>query len=774
MSTSFIPPSKQIADVIPEELKRIDRWLLWRAVPQIGKKPRKVPYYTEGSLRSGQLGSESDISQLASFESTLSVYRSAPANWAGIGFALIKADGIGAVDIDNVIADGSFDSSKKAALQVLQISIESGCYIEKSPSGCGIRILGHTAGFTNITQPVEAYSKDRYVTVTGDLVTNPKAWANVDPAIAKIQLLASKTGGRPARLRESHIGAAISRGAGETLETAENSERVCSALAALDPDMPYPEWIRVIFALRSTQWSCAEDIANAWSAGGDPSEPTATRYNRDEFHKCWSSVRADGGIKLGTLFMMAKDQGWRPASATAIHGAKDIRNGRIFAKMHRDKLVKVIEDDQVLRFTSRGWTTVEDSNGDTIQAAIEVVDSLTIQARQMLAEDKVDESQKLNKHIALSSTEQRLRAMTSIGWSESGMNVSARKLDAEPYLLGVQNGILDLRSRQLIEPRPNLWVTKRAATIYDPVARCPLFEKFLAEVQPDQDMQEFLLQVAGTFLVGLPCEQRLYFLYGTGANGKSTFMELIAWMLGEYAKPIQTEMLMRHQRNPEAPSAEMACLKGLRLAYCNEVPEGGRLDEARVKQLTGGDTITARIPYAKQPITFEPSHGLVMTGNHQPDIRDMSDGLWRRLTIVGFDQSIQEHARDRLLLAKLKEEGPGILNRLLGSLANYQMGGLNIPAGVRAATEIYRTDMDIVGQWLDELCAIGRGFSACKTQAYDRYHVWATNGGHRPMSQAKFTRRLRKRGYPMDAGKRSYQGFEIISNTQHRPLIKLV
>ena len=237
--------------------------------------------------------------------------------------------------------------------------------------------------------------------------------------------------------------------------------------------------------------------------------------------------------------------------------------------------------------------------------------------------------------------------------------------DADPNLLGVRNGVLNLKTKTLMQIMPALRVSMRANVVFDQDSNCPKWIQFIEGIQPDPDIQRLLQQLAGLFLCGDSNLQKLSFLHGQGANGKSTFIELIAWLLGDYTKRIATEMLMQHQRSPQGPSPDIVSLKGRRLVYCNEVEEGRHLAEARVKELTGGDTLSGRVPYAKEDISFQPSHKLVMVGNHQPEIHDMSHGMWRRMLLIPFDVIVPDNKRDPYLLEKLKIEVSGILNWVL-------------------------------------------------------------------------------------------------------------
>jgi putative DNA primase/helicase len=364
-------------------------------------------------------------------------------------------------------------------------------------------------------------------------------------------------------------------------------------------------------------------------------------------------------------------------------------------------------------------------------------------------------------HVERTSRAQNLRAMIEMAKSETGMTGCLSDFDDHPWLLGVSNGVLDLRSGALLPTSPDVLVSKRCNVAFDPAAKCPRFVQFLKEVQPEKDMAGLLLRLMGYCLTGDVGAQVFAFLYGQGANGKSVFIELMAWLLGDYARKIQTDMLMQHQRNPQGPSPDIVALKGARLAFANETEEGRRLAEARVKDLTGGDTLTGRLPYGKADITFRPTHKLFIVGNHKPDIADISFGMWRRVALIPFDQTIPEERRESGLLDVLKLEGAGILNLALLGLQDFRRGGLSMPKKIREATAAYRDEQDILAEWVGEDCDMGSGCTAPKNALYNDYRLWAERNGHRPLSQSKLTRRLNDRGYRLAADKRTVVGLSL-------------
>ena len=493
----------------------------------------------------------------------------------------------------------------------------------------------------------------------------------------------------------------------------------------------------------------------------------------------WASFASEpqpGHVTIATIIKAAKDAGYTPAlsaqpgstspagtAAVSFTGTGvDVENGKLFAGMFQSRLLYVYETGEWLSFSpQQGWVSAQPGEAD--RAAKDVLAMLRHEAGEQYktagAEDP--SAKRMKAHVRYTSKANNLRAMIEMAKSEPGMTVRLSDFDDDPMLLGVANGVLDLRTGNLLPMSPDVLVSKRCNVAYDPRATCPRFVQFLKEVQPEREMAHFLLRLMGYCLTGDVSRQVFAFFYGHGANGKSVFIELMARLLGDYARKIATDMLMHHQRNPQGPSPDIVSLKGLRLAFANETEEGRRLAEARVKDLTGGDTLTGRVPYGKADIAFRPTHKLFVVGNHKPEITDMSFGMWRRVALIPFDQTIPEGERDPKLLETLKGEGSGILNVLLLGLRDCMQNGLPMPARIRAATTAYRDEQDILADWIAESCNTGANCSVKKSDLYTDYGSWAKQNGHRPFSNSRLTRRLNDRGYKLAADKRTVTGLSL-------------
>jgi putative DNA primase/helicase len=237
----------------------------------------------------------------------------------------------------------------------------------------------------------------------------------------------------------------------------------------------------------------------------------------------------------------------------------------------------------------------------------------------------------------------------------------------------------------------------------------------------------------------------LFFLFGHGQNGKGVFTETGKRLIGDYGQTAP-ESLFTKDRNPAATN-DVARLAGCRMAIAAELDEGAAFAESRIKALTGGDTITARLLY-HEFFDFPPSHKFWISGNHKPTVRGTDHGIWRRLRLVPFTVTIPEGQKDPHLTAKLAEELPGILNWAIAGCLRWQREGLRVPQCVKAATEAYRAEEDIIGQFLDECTEKRPEARAGRTELYQSYKQWAEGAGiNYPLTARRFNRQVEERGF---------------------------
>lgn len=324
-----------------------------------------------------------------------------------------------------------------------------------------------------------------------------------------------------------------------------------------------------------------------------------------------------------------------------------------------------------------------------------------------------------------------------------GIAASPTSFDSDPLLLGVSNGVVDLRTGKFREARRDDYITKQMGTAYDPAASCPAWKKFLSRVlSENQELISFMQRAVGYSLTGSIDEQVLFFLYGTGQNGKSTFAETLKHLFGSYMIKATTALYTLN-RNGSEPLPEIARLVGKRLVTGSETEEGARLAESRVKDITGGDTLTGRELYCSA-FNFPPTHKLWIYGNHRPDVRGNDEGVWRRIKLIPFEVHIPDHEKDPHLLEKLLQELSGILNWAVKGCLEWRKQGLGTPQTVIEATAEYREEEDEIGEFISERCV--REGRVDRSQLYTAFQGWSDNRGIRmPLRPKAFAKALRAR-----------------------------
>jgi len=370
------------------------------------------------------------------------------------------------------------------------------------------------------------------------------------------------------------------------------------------------------------------------------------------------------------------------------------------------------------------------------------VDSMWADARQGMSSD---ERKAVRDHAARSESEPRLRSVVSLAATQEQVIVSdPATLDADPLLFNCLNGTVDLRTGVLRPPERSDRLTKRTEVTYTPDAPCEAWEAFLARIQPDPDVRGFLQRVIGYTLTGFTSEEVMMFLHGSGANGKSTLIDTIMAVLGEYAVTTDPDLLIA-KRERGGPAPDVLALRGARLASTVETGEGARLDEIRVKELVTGDAQTARGLY-QDPVTFRPKAKFWVATNHKPVIRNADEAIWRRILLIPFDAYIPPAERNRALAAQLRDELPGILGWAVRGCLAWQRDGLAEPAVVRAATAGYRTEQDLIGGFIADECVQDPRAYVPLAAMYLAYRTWCENTGENPQPQRRFNQRLGERG----------------------------
>lgn len=318
-------------------------------------------------------------------------------------------------------------------------------------------------------------------------------------------------------------------------------------------------------------------------------------------------------------------------------------------------------------------------------------------------------------------------------------------LDQHKHFLTCANGTIDLRTGAIQPHNPAHYITKMVDVEYTPGAAAPTFAAFLSRTfQSDPDLMRYVQKVMGYCITGETGEQCFFIGYGTGANGKSTLVEAVTGVLAEHTQTIPTSVLMDKDKESGA-TPELARAKGARLVIASESKDIASLNEAQIKQLTGGDVISAR-PLYSQGFEFKPTFKIWLSTNHKPTIKGTDNGIWRRVHLIPFAVTIPEDEQDTQLPQKLQAEQAGILSWLIEGARLYYAEGLKKPEAVKAATEDYRAEMDVLGGFLMDCTKEKASAFTRSTELYTAYVGWCSANGVDAMKQNAFSRRLTDRG----------------------------
>jgi putative DNA primase/helicase len=332
-------------------------------------------------------------------------------------------------------------------------------------------------------------------------------------------------------------------------------------------------------------------------------------------------------------------------------------------------------------------------------------------------------------------------------------------LDADPYLLNVANGTLDLHELALQRFSPTDRITKICNGAYAPGAAPTVWNVFLDKVLPDEDVRKFVQRLAGLALLGEVREHILPIFSGSGRNGKSTLYEAVLYALGDYAGTAEPELFM-HRENAH-PTGQMDLL-GRRFVVVSENDQGRRLAEATMKRLTGGDRIKARHMH-KDFVEFTPSHLPILVTNHLPQVSGDDPAIWARILVVPFNVVIPEAERDTELSAKLRLEADGILTWAVDGLHDYLDSGLAAPESVRVATDAYQRRQDAVGRFITACCTTVPNAHSTTSELHEKWKCWAEAEGCELLGRGLFSEALDRHGYPASKavhGKRWRNGIQ--------------
>jgi len=473
---------------------------------------------------------------------------------------------------------------------------------------------------------------------------------------------------------------------------------------------------------------------------------------RDTVSKIVRNEPATGGRRLGELFPKLPEKiadflGWerRKMRDQRRHYMRtDLGNAERFVDAHQDRVLWCPARKAFLCWDGKRYAW--DERGEAVKLAHATARSIFHEAADAEGED---EQKAITKWALASQNESRINAMLS--QARPYLAVGMEELDCDPWLVNCQNGTLDLRTGRLKDHNPSDRITKIVPQDYDPDASCPRFDRFLKEALVDDALIKFVKRYSGYTLTGITRERLLAILYGFGKNGKTTLVELLHEVLGDYARNTDVETLLI--KKYQGVGNDVAALKGARFVSAAEVEKGRRLAESKVKQLTGRDTVTARFLFG-EPFDFKPEFKLWLSTNNKPVIQGTDDAIWDRIRLIPFTQRFEGSKADPKLPDKLRAELAGVFAWMVEGCLEWQEHGLEEPKTVTDATNQYREEMDTLAAFFEDRCVIREGLMTPASRLYKQYQMWCDGAGENTETQKMFGMRLSERGFVSEKIKR--------------------
>lgn len=753
----------KIYSKIPYELKELDRWCNWKLVTRNGKQT-KMPVCST----TGELARSNDESTWSSFEDALS----ASVQYDGLGF-FFKEPYIG-IDIDDV--GGEIEDYKKDIHDdniVSEFVDMLNSYAEISPSGNGIHIIlkGELPPTGRRKGNVEIYTAGRFFTVTGNAIGGYTHISD-DGDYGKVKYLHNKyiASSEPAVKREFKNNEGNDLPEDELIRIAENSKNGMRFKLFVNGG-----WEQFYSSQSEADMAFANDLA-FWTSRDFRKMDNIFRQS-SLFRDKWDSKRGESTYGIDTLNKAISDctNVFSPTPnnddfqlyvldndvkevKNKYYSFDDTGNAERFKSLHGEVLRYSYIRKNWYFYDSKKWVT--DQEGRIKTLADEVLVKMKSE-RIFIPEDGDEEKMKeaFQKHIK--ATRNNRGKTNMIKESEHLLPIRPEEFDSDQYLFNVQNGYLDLKDGVLKDHDKGKYFTRISNVEYTDKADHPKWDEFLNTIfGGDKELINYIQRAVGYSLSGSTEEQVMFVLHGNGRNGKSVFLDIITDLFGSYSTNIQPQAIMVKQNQSGAANPDIAKLAGSRLVTTTEPNEGERFDEGLIKQMTGGDRITARFLYEDE-FEYTPQFKIWMATNHKPLIRGTDDGIWRRLAIVPFTVQIPENKVDKKLTHKLRREINAILHWAVEGYLMWQKSGLQEPQVIKDQRQDYRTEMDSVELFIGECCTISSTTAAKGADIFQAYKEWAGDNNQYMMSSVKFGRELSKRFASYRSNGTYYRGIEV-------------
>jgi len=714
---------------IPKELKTFNQWVLT-------EQGTKEPYPVAGDRK--KRASCNDPDDWSTFENATNALGQSE-RFCGIAYSITRDDSYAIMDLDKAFVSGELTEQARDIIKRLD------SYTEKSLSGNGIHIIVTTSNNDVFIDdpPVEVYSRSHFMTLTGDifddrdtiherqselesiikdycLIKEPKpTTANIQPihehSNKDIEFICDRE--LQKAVSKAIVGNRHNTGLDLACQLRDNRiayDRAEDTMSKYQSTVPQDVHNYTLDEARKTLRSVYDDT---------PREPS---YQKKEYDK---------SNKAGDIRVI-EDTDQKPIKPFNL---TDYGNAERLVHYHGEDIRYCEPLKSWFIWDGKRWKLDDSLAIDRL--AKETVRRIYTEASYC---DNDDQRKAIADHAKRSEANNKIQAMVALARSESDVIIRSDNLDRDGFLLNCENGTIDLRTGELLPHRKENNITKIIPVSYDRMAEYPKWERFLNEIfSGDQELIRFIKYSVGYSLTNSINEQCFFICYGTGANGKSVFLDTIEYILGEYGRrvnPITFEDIYKNS----GPREDIAGLKQIRYISTIETGQGRRLAENLLKQMTGDSTIRARFLY-QNSFEFEQTYKIWIATNHKPGIRGTDEGIWRRVRLIPFEFTIEPEKQNKNLRDELREEAPGILQWAVEGCITWLGTGLHCvtPQKVKSATDTYRQEMDTIRAFIAECCVLGYDKQVKVTDLHNAYLEWS---GDR-ISRKEFNRKIEDLGY---------------------------
>ncbi len=746
------PPTVEVRlESIPAAIRDLERFVCWRWTWNERGYWDKPPV----NARTGGLADTTDPETWATLAEALAFVRAGKAD--GIGFCL--GEPWAGIDLDDCIDPdtGLIDPWARKLLGRLN------SYTDRSPTltGCKVLVRAKLPPGRRKMDPVEFYDATRYFTLTGHLLEGFPAEPQERQAVVE-EVYAETVRQYEAKKRKPAKDKAASETNG-TLPTDDQEiiRRLCAERDGKGKGLwdggleGYPSASEADAALCcKIGWYTGRDPDRVERIFGQSSRARAKWTERTDYRKRTVQGALD---QLTSFFDWSREE--KKQESQGFHQTDRGHAERVIERHGRD-LRYCAPMKTWFVWDQKRWA--EDATNETTWRVKETQRGLFQWATAELRKlgEVGDDPEKQAAAAALMATvkdclaweaQRKIVATLDSMKSERGVPILPDRFDADAMLLNTLTGTLDLRTGELRPHRREDLITKIAPVAYDPDAACPLWESCLhAWMLGRTALINYLRRVAGYAATADVSEQCLWFFHGGGANGKSTYLNTLRGVLGDYAMQAVSELLL--QKSLETHPTERADLLGRRMVATVETDDGRRLAESFTKQLTGGESLRAR-KMRQDFIEIPPTWKIFLAANYKPTIRGTDTGVWRRIKLVPWDATIPPERRDKQLDAKLRAEWPGILAWIVRGAREWLRDGLQEPQEVTEATDAYRAEQDALGEFLRECCTEASGVSVRASALHDAFEKWTGQS----VTRNAFASLMELKGYRTQKDWRGYK-----------------